>query len=81
MSGHSHWSGIKYRKGINDAKRTGIFTKLGRAITLAARENGRNQDFNFKLKLAIDQNAKIDYEKLLGLLDDQEDIQEVYDNL
>lgn len=55
MSGHSHWAGIKHRKGINDAKRAGIFTKLGRAITLAAREGGGNPEFNFKLKLAVDQ--------------------------
>jgi YebC/PmpR family DNA-binding regulatory protein len=55
MSGHSHWSGIKHRKGINDAKRAGIFTKLGRLITIAARDGKGNPEFNFKLKLAIDQ--------------------------
>jgi len=55
MSGHSHWAGIKHKKALTDAKRAGIFTKLGRAVTLAAREGGGNQEFNFKLKLTIDQ--------------------------
>lgn len=55
MSGHSHFAGIKHRKGINDAKRAGIFTKLGRFVTIAAREGGGNPDFNFKLKMAVEQ--------------------------
>lgn len=53
MSGHSHWAGIKHRKGINDAKRAKIFTKLAKPIVIAAR-NGGNPDTNFKLRLAID---------------------------
>ena len=55
MSGHSHFAGIKHRKGINDAKRANIFTKLGRLVTIAARDGGGNPEFNFKLKMAIDQ--------------------------
>lgn len=54
MSGHSHWAGIKHRKGINDAKRAKVFTKLARPITIAAKEGGGNPDTNFKLRLAID---------------------------
>ncbi len=54
MSGHSHWAGIKHRKGINDAKRAKVFTKLARPVTIAAREGGGNPDTNFKLRLAID---------------------------
>ncbi len=54
MSGHSHWAGIKHRKGVNDAKRAKIFTKLARPITIAAKEAGGNPDTNFKLRLAID---------------------------
>lgn len=54
MSGHSHWAGIKHRKGINDAKRAKVFTKLARPITIAAKEGGANPDTNFKLRLAID---------------------------
>lgn len=54
MSGHSHWAGIKHRKGINDAKRAKVFTKLARPITIAAKEGGGNPETNFKLRLAID---------------------------
>lgn len=55
MSGHSHFAGIKHRKGINDAKRANVFTKIGRLITIAARDGGGNPDFNFKLKMVIEQ--------------------------
>jgi YebC/PmpR family DNA-binding regulatory protein len=63
MSGHSHWAGIKHRKGINDAKRANTFTKFGRLITIAARESGKNPEFNFKLKLAIDQARAVNMPK------------------
>lgn len=53
MSGHSKWSTIKRKKGANDAKRGKIFTRLGREITLAAREGGGSAD-NFRLRIAID---------------------------
>ena len=54
MSGHSHWAGIKHRKGLNDAKRAQVFTKLAKPIVIAARVGGGNPDANFKLRLAID---------------------------
>jgi len=54
MSGHSHWAGIKHRKGLNDAKRGAVFTKHGKLISIAAREGGDNPDMNFQLRLAID---------------------------
>lgn len=54
MSRHSHWAGIKHRKGINDAKRAKIFTKHGKIITIAAREGGGDPETNFKLRLEID---------------------------
>lgn len=54
MSGHSHWAGIKHKKAVVDAKRAQIFTKLGRAISVAARNGGGNPDFNPGLRLAID---------------------------
>jgi YebC/PmpR family DNA-binding regulatory protein len=63
MSGHSHWAGIKHRKGINDAKRANVFTKFGRFITIAAREGGGSPDTNFKLKLAIDQARSVNMPK------------------
>jgi YebC/PmpR family DNA-binding regulatory protein len=64
MSGHSHWAGIKHRKGINDAKRGKIFTKFGKLITIAARDGGSGKpETNFKLKLAIDQARYVNMPK------------------
>lgn len=54
MSGHSKWAKIKHQKGANDAKRGTLFTKLGKAITLAAQEGGGDADMNFTLRLAIE---------------------------
>ncbi len=54
MSGHSKWSKIKHKKGVIDAKRGAIFTKLGNAITIAAREGSGDPEMNFSLRLAID---------------------------
>ena len=55
MSGHSHWAGIKHRKGINDAKRGQIFTKHGKLISIAAKTGGGSDpDSNFQLRLAIE---------------------------
>ena len=53
MSGHSKWSQIKRQKGINDNKRGQVFTRLGREITIAAREGGGDPAANFRLRLAI----------------------------
>lgn len=53
MSGHSKWSTIKRKKGALDAKRGKVFTRLGRDITLAAREGGGNPEANTRLRLAI----------------------------
>ena len=54
MGGHSHWSTIKRQKGVSDAKRGQLFTKLSREITVAAREGGGDPDMNPRLRLAID---------------------------
>lgn len=54
MSGHSHWAGIKQRKGVNDAKRAKIFTVLAKPIVIAAQAGGGNPDTNFQLRAAID---------------------------
>ena len=53
MSGHSKWSQIKRAKGAADAKRGQLFTKLGREISVAAREGGPDPDANARLRLAI----------------------------
>jgi YebC/PmpR family DNA-binding regulatory protein len=53
MSGHSKWSSIKHKKGAKDAKRGKLFTKLARAITIAARDGGGDPDANAALGLAV----------------------------
>jgi YebC/PmpR family DNA-binding regulatory protein len=53
MSGHSKWSSIKHKKGAADAKRGKLFTKLARAITVAARDGGPDPDGNAALATAI----------------------------
>lgn len=53
MSGHSKWSTIKRQKGVADARRGQLFTKLGREITVAAREGGPDPGSNFRLRLAV----------------------------
>ncbi|HSX39640.1 MAG TPA: YebC/PmpR family DNA-binding transcriptional regulator [Candidatus Saccharimonadales bacterium] len=54
MSGHSKWATHKRGKAINDSKRSQIFTKLTRAITIAARDGGGDPDANPKLRLALE---------------------------
>ncbi len=86
MSGHSHWAGIKHRKGINDAKRGKVFTKHGKLIAIAAREGGGSPDTNFQLRLTIDR-ARLDnmpkdnieraIKRGTGELNDQSEIQEI----
>jgi YebC/PmpR family DNA-binding regulatory protein len=53
MSGHSKWSSIKHKKGAADAKRGKLFTKLARAITVAARDGGPDPDANAPLATAV----------------------------
>ncbi|MCL2149756.1 MAG: YebC/PmpR family DNA-binding transcriptional regulator [Dehalococcoidia bacterium] len=57
MSGHSKWHSIKHQKGVADAKRGQLFTKLSREIIIAARAGGANPEGNARLRLAI-QKAK-----------------------
>jgi YebC/PmpR family DNA-binding regulatory protein len=54
MSGHSHWATIKRSKGAADAKRGKLFSKLARAIIIAAKHGGGDPDMNLKLRYAID---------------------------
>jgi len=53
MSGHSKWSSIKHKKAIVDSRRGAAFSKLSRAITVAAREGGGDPDANAALENAI----------------------------
>jgi len=54
MSGHSHWSGIKYKKAAVDAKRGKIWSKLARMIIVAAKAGGGDPAANLPLRYAID---------------------------
>ena len=54
MSGHSHWSTIRRKKGATDAKRGHLFTKLAREVVIAAREGGGDPESNIRLQYAID---------------------------
>jgi YebC/PmpR family DNA-binding regulatory protein len=53
MSGHSKWASIKHKKAIVDSKRGKLFTKLARAVTVAAKEGGGDIDGNPSLALAV----------------------------
>jgi YebC/PmpR family DNA-binding regulatory protein len=53
VSGHSKWSSIKHKKAIVDSRRGAAFTKLARAVTVAAREGGGDPDSNAALENAI----------------------------
>src|SRR5437588_227489 len=57
MSGHSHWATIKHKKGAIDAKRGKMFSKLSRAIIIAARHGGGDPEMNLKLRYAIDEDT------------------------
>lgn len=54
MSKHSKWAKIKRQKGVADVKRGVVFSKLSRAITIAAKDGGIDPDSNFRLRIAID---------------------------
>ncbi len=53
MSGHSKWKTIKRKKGVADAARGQVFTKLAREISVAARSGGADPDMNVRLRLAV----------------------------
>ena len=53
MAGHSHWAGIKHKKGKADKQRSKIFSKLSKEITVAAKLGDRNPDMNPRLRSAI----------------------------
>ena len=63
MSGHSHWATIKHKKGAIDAKRGKLWSKLSRAIIIAARHGGGDPDMNLKLRYAIDKARQVSMPK------------------
>ena len=58
MAGHSHWAGIKHRKGRADEKRSKIFSKLSKEITVAAKLGSKDYSMNPRLRSAI-QSARV----------------------
>jgi len=64
MSGHSKWASIKHQKGVADARRGQLFTKLTKEIIVAVREGGSSPEANFRLRLAVqkarDNNMPLD---------------------
>jgi YebC/PmpR family DNA-binding regulatory protein len=54
MAGHSHWANIQHKKGAVDAKRGKLWSKLSRAIIVAAKSGGGDPSMNLKLRYAID---------------------------
>jgi len=67
MSGHSKWSTIKRQKGVNDSKRSAMFTKVAREIAVAARAGGPDPDANYRLRLAVDKARSKRVERYLLL--------------
>tara|TARA_B100002051_G_C16624573_1_gene580067 strand:- start:136 stop:855 length:720 start_codon:yes stop_codon:yes gene_type:complete len=54
MAGHSHWAGIKHKKGRQDKLRSKIFSKISREITVAAKLGSKDPDTNHRLRAAIE---------------------------
>lgn len=62
MAGHSHWAGIKHKKALVDAKRGKLWSKLAKAIIIAAKGGG-DPDTNFRLRAAIDEAKAVSLPK------------------
>ena len=62
MAGHSHWAGIKHKKALVDAKRGKLWSKLAKAIIIAAKSGG-DPDSNFRLRAAIDEAKAVSLPK------------------
>ena len=63
MAGHSHWAGIKHRKGRADKLRSKIFSKLSKEITVAAKLGSKDPDVNSRLRSAIQAARKANMPK------------------
>jgi YebC/PmpR family DNA-binding regulatory protein len=63
MAGHSHWANIQHKKGIADAKRGKVWSKLSRLIIVAARHGGGDPETNLKLRYAIDKAREVSMPK------------------
>ena len=63
MAGHSHWANIAHKKGLIDAKRGKLWSKLSRAIIIAAKHGGGDPTMNLKLRYAIDKAREVSMPK------------------
>src|SRR5882724_5373006 len=63
MSGHSHWATIKHKKGAIDARRGKLWSKLSRAIIIAAKHGGGDPSMNLKLRYATDKARSVSMPK------------------
>src|SRR5918911_307510 len=63
MAGHSHWANIQHKKGIADAKRGKVWSKLSRLIIIAARHGGGDPETNLKLRYAIEKAREVSMPK------------------
>ena len=63
MSGHSHWAGIKHKKALVDAKRGKLWSKLAKAIIVAAKHGGGDPANNIRLRTAIDEAKAVSLPK------------------
>ncbi|MDR0521755.1 MAG: YebC/PmpR family DNA-binding transcriptional regulator [Planctomycetaceae bacterium] len=63
MAGHSHWAGIKHKKALVDAKRGKLWSKLAKAIIIAAKLGGPDPDNNIRLRAAIDEAKAVSLPK------------------
>ena len=74
MAGHSHWAGIKHKKGKADKQRSKIFSKLSREITVAAKLGDKNPDMNSRLRSAIQsaRSANMPKENISSAIDKSE---------
>ena len=74
MAGHSHWAGIKHKKGKADKQKSKIFSKLSREITVAAKLGDKNPDMNSRLRSAIQsaRSANMPKENIVRAIDKSE---------
>ncbi|MDO5552807.1 MAG: YebC/PmpR family DNA-binding transcriptional regulator [Planctomycetia bacterium] len=63
MSGHSHWAGIKHKKALVDAKRGKLWSKLSKAIIIAAKHGGGDPDNNIRLRQALEEAKAVSLPK------------------
>ena len=84
MAGHSHWAGIKHKKGRADKLKANLFSKLSREITVAAKLGDKDPDINSRLRSAIQaaRSANMPKEKIDRAIDkSSKNINENYENL